>query len=481
MPRARAASTVTLEVAPRVAKVLVVTRAPLRVQRVQVSTTSEGTEDTVSALRALLDAQPLGARQVGLLFGREAFSLRTLELPSVDPKEITSMLELQLGKLTPYPRNEILSAWTVIGSFRAGYTSVLLAIARKSLIDGVLQVLKAKGVTPQWVGVSTEGIERWWASYGGQGAKITHEQLLAVIDVDFASTDCVMLGADGRLLFTHSVALGYEQLQASEPARLRWVAELVRLPRILQHEELKGRISRGVLTGVTEGLQPLVDQLNSQWGVPIDIVDALKPTAPTEPIRHKALASHASYTALLGLVSTEKPPRIDLIPHEARISQTLLVRSRHLARLTMGLALALLLVAVLIGERILMRRQYLAQLQQRLAAVEPGAKNVLQQQQRMQRIRAWLDPSRNPLEMFRAIAAASTAPITITNVLVMDGKPIKIRGRAPTVAEVLEFAERLRQAGLFAEVDARPVLRSTAQTGQVAEFEMFCSLSSGAS
>ncbi|PIQ83177.1 MAG: hypothetical protein COV75_08935 [Candidatus Omnitrophica bacterium CG11_big_fil_rev_8_21_14_0_20_63_9] len=470
-----AAPTVTLEVSPRVTKVLVATRGPLRIQRVQASTTAEGTEDTLSALRALLEAQPLGARHIGLLFGREAFSLRTLELPSIDPKEISSMLELQLGKLTPYPRHEILSAWTVIGSFRAGYTSILLAIARKTLIDGVLQLLKTKGVAPQWVGVSTEGIERWWAAHGAAGAKVAQDQLLAVIDVDFASTDCVILGADGHLLFTHSVALGFEQLQA-EPARLRWVAELVRLPRILQHEELKGKIGRGVVTGVTEGLEPLIDQLNSQWGVPIEVMDALKPAAPPEPVRQKATASHVSYTALLGMVGAEKPPRIDLIPQEARVSQTLSVRSKHLARLTMSLALMLLLVGVVIGERIVMRRQYLSRLQQRLAAIEPSAREVLQRQERMQRIRTWLNPSRGPLEVFHAVASSATAPIAITHVLIVDGKPVKIRGRAQTVAEVLEFAERLRQSGVFAGVDARPLLRSTAETGQIAEFEIFCEI-----
>jgi len=180
------------------------------------------------------------------------------------------MLELQLGKLTPYPRGEILSGWATVGSFREGYTSVLLAIGRKTAIDDVLHLLKSKGMAPQWVGVSSEGLGAWWAIASKRVPAAPAGQLTALIDVDATSTDCVIF-SNGRLLFSHSVPIGAEQLSAAEPAKLRWAGELVRLPRILAHEDVKGQVGRAVVTGLTEGLGPLIDQLSSQWGVPVDV------------------------------------------------------------------------------------------------------------------------------------------------------------------------------------------------------------------
>ena len=468
-------STIALEVSPRAAKMLVATTSPFRIQRVNASTLPEQTEDPVSALRALLDAQPVGARQVGLLFGREAFSLRTLELPSVDPKEIASMLDLQLGKLTPYPRAEILSGWSLVGSFREGYTRVLLAVARKTLIEGVLQLLKAKGLTPQWVGVSTEGIESWWSVVAPQGAAAPSGELTTLIDVDFASTDCTVL-SNGRLLFSHSIAIGHDQLAASEPARLRWVGELVRLPRILLHEEIKGRIGRGVLTGVTEGLETLVEQLTSQWGVAVEIKDSLAPFAPPPAVKQSAQVTRASYTALAGVLASGAPRRIDLIPKEARVTQALQARSKHLARLAVSLGVLLVLAGVLYLERILILRHYLTQLEQRLAQVEQVSRQVVQRQEAMYSIRSWLAPSYSALEVFRAVAMSADPEITVTQISFKNNEPVTIRGTARTYPAAFAFLDRLKQQGTFANVSTRSLPKSKGAGVSGASFEIVCDL-----
>jgi len=468
-------SITALEVSPRVAKLLVATTAPFRIQRLNASTLTEQTDDPVSALRALLESQLLGVSQVGLLFGREAFSLRTLELPSTNPKEIASMLELQLGKLTPYPRADILSGWTVIGSFRDGYTSVLLAVARKALIEGVLQLLKTKRITPQWVGVSTEGIASWSSQAAAREPAAPAEELTALIDVDFASTDCAIL-SQGRLLFSHSIAIGHEQLTGAEPATLRWVGELVRLPRILLHEEIKGRISRGVLTGVTHGLEPLVEQLTSQWGVGVEIKDSLAPFAPSPTVTQSAHATRVSYTALAGALASGTPPRIDLIPQEAKVSQALQVRSKHLARFAGSLVALLVLAGVLYLERIVILRHYLAQLQQRLAEVERTSHQVVQQQEAMQSIRAWLEPSHGALEILRTVTASVDPEITVTELSFKRNEPVTIEGKAGTMPAAFAFLDRLKQQGTFANVHARSVAKTRGASAVGADFEIVCDL-----
>jgi Tfp pilus assembly PilM family ATPase/Tfp pilus assembly protein PilN len=471
-----ASTTVTLEVSPRVAKAVIASPSPLTVHRVAASTVPEPSEDPTAALRALLASGSLGARQVGVLFGRESFSLRTLELPATDVKEITSMLELQLGKLTPYPRAEILFAWTVVGSFREGYTSVLLAIARKALIAGVLQLLKTKGIVPQWVGVSTEGLEAWWRALApppqGPGAD---DRLSALIDVDFASTDCAILSGD-KLLFSHSIAIGAEQLGGSEQARLRWLGELVRLPRILLHEDIKGQIGRGVLTGVTQGLEGLTEQLTAQWGVPVDVREPLGALAPPASVTQAAAAARVSCAALAGLLASGKPPRLDLIPQETRVSQVLQVRSRHLARLAGSLAAILVLAAVLYLERIISLRHYLGELHRRLAPLEQTAQEIIQRQHAMQRVRGWLDPSRSALEVLRSVSAAVDPGITLTQLTLEEGRPVTIRGKASTMAGAFEFFGRLKQAGSFATVHPRSVAKAKGVDELGAEFEIVCEL-----
>lgn len=469
-------SVVALEIAPHTAKVMTASLAPFQIQQVNASTQTAQMDDPMVALRTLLEEHPLGSRPVGILFGRDMFSLRTLELPSLDPKEIASMLELQLGKLTPYPRAEMLSAWTTVGVLRDGYTSVLLAVTRKAVIEQVLQFLKAKGVQPQWVGVSTQGLESWWARQGKTAdAPAVSGELTALIDVDGASTDCAIL-SQGRLLFTHSLATGHEQLVSSDQAQLRWVGELVRLPRVLLHEGVSGKISRSVMTGVTEGLERLAEQLAAQWGVAVELADPLAPFAVAAAVPPRVAASRVSYAALAGALALAHPPSIDLLPPEVRVSQALQVRSKHLARLAVSLTVLLFLGGLLYVERMLILSHYLGQLRQRLAVLEQGSRQVMEREEAMRSVRAWLDPSQSMLQVFDAVAASVVPEITITQLSFQEREPVTIHGKAETMPSAYAFFDRLKQQGAFSNVHARSVAKTRGANETGAEFEIVCAL-----
>ena len=473
-PRAKsAAQTVILEVSPRVAKLIVAAGVPPQIQRVDAAMVPEHTEEPLSALRSLLSSQALGVHQAGILFGRETFSLRTLELPSSDPKEISSMLELQLGKLTPYPRAEIIAAWRILGSFREGYTSVLLAIGRKTGIEDVLRFLKTKGVMPQWVGVSTEGLESWWTVASARIPPLPTGQVLALIDIDASSTDCTIL-SNGRLLFSHSLTIGAEQLASSEPAKLRWVGELVRLPRVLQHEDIKGQIGRGIVTGLTDALHPLIEQLAAQWGVSVEVMDALASCSLSSSVRQRVTGTRVSYTALAGIVLSGKPPRIDLLPEEARVSQALHTRATHLTRLAGNLAAILVLAAILYLERIVILRSQLTTLHQRLATMEQTSREVMEHKHVMQQVHDWLDASHSSLEALHAVASAAGNGITVTQFTFADDAPLKVRGTAESVQAPYEFVDRLKQQKSSITNLGCYVANARSTGSRGAEFEVLC-------
>ena len=472
---APAAAALAIEMSSRAAKLMEADLAPLRIARVRASTVAEPSPDGLGALKALLDAAPVTGREVGLAIGREAFTLRTLELPSRDPKEIASMLELQLGKLTPYPRAEIFFAWNLIGSYRDGYTTVLLAVGRKTLIDGALALLAARGARPLWIGISTEGLAAWSAADAKTAPAAAAGRATVVIDVDVASTDCAVI-TDGRLLFSHSIAIGHEQLAASDQARLRWVAELVRLPRILAHEEIKSVIGRASVTGVTVHAGPLAEQLASQWGVPVELVNALG--AVPASVAAATAATPVSYTALAGLLAAGQAPKMDLLPAESRLSHTLQTRSKHLARLTGSIAIILVFVLVLYLERLIILRGYLGQLQDQFALVERTSQETLARQQAMRTAREWILHGRQASEAVAAAAAAADAGITITQLSFEDGKPLTFRGRADTMPGAFAFLDRLKQQPIFASVHARSVAKAKGAQAAGAEFEIVCELQS---
>lgn len=74
-------------------------------------------------------------------------AVRILKLPSTNPAEIRDMVDLQIGKLTPFSKEEIIVSYRVIEALADGYTQVMLIIARRdSIINGIIAPLREAGV-----------------------------------------------------------------------------------------------------------------------------------------------------------------------------------------------------------------------------------------------------------------------------------------------------------------------------------------------
>jgi len=85
---------------------------------------------------------------------RQMMTVRMLELPSTDHEEIGDMVDLQIGKQTPYSRDEIAFDYRVAGSGRNGYTRVMLAIVQRSTIRDRYYILEEAGVNVERMTVS---------------------------------------------------------------------------------------------------------------------------------------------------------------------------------------------------------------------------------------------------------------------------------------------------------------------------------------
>lgn len=71
--------------------------------------------------------------------------LQWVNLPTDDPKEIPSMLELQIEKLSPLPVAQVVWAWELLPGKATSGISVLLLVAERSGVEGLLGRLEQRG------------------------------------------------------------------------------------------------------------------------------------------------------------------------------------------------------------------------------------------------------------------------------------------------------------------------------------------------
>jgi Tfp pilus assembly protein PilN len=144
--------------------------------------------------------------------------------------------------------------------------------------------------------------------------------------------------------------------------------------------------------------------------------------------------------------------------------------------LAVSVTVLLFLAGILYVERMLILSHYLGQLRQRLAVLEQTSREVIDQQDAMRSVRAWLDPSQGMLHVFDAISASVVPEITITQLSFQEHEPVTIRGRAETMPSAYAFFDRLKQQGTFGNVHARSVAKTRGAHATGAEFEIVCTL-----
>ncbi|MDP2912023.1 MAG: hypothetical protein Q8N76_06815, partial [Candidatus Omnitrophota bacterium] len=88
-----------------------------------------------------------------LIIPRYLAVLRFLELPSVDSFEISNMAEFQALKESPYPRDEIIMGFRNLGSYKKGFSCIMLAVVKRQLVE---DMIKAKKTRPENIRLGTE-------------------------------------------------------------------------------------------------------------------------------------------------------------------------------------------------------------------------------------------------------------------------------------------------------------------------------------
>ena len=103
-----------------------------------VEITSLTDESIALKISSLASELEINSRYLILCIPRHFTTTRNLDLPSANPLEIKDMIELQIGKQTPYASDEVIKDYQILGSNADGYSRVLLVIVHRDIVDRYL-------------------------------------------------------------------------------------------------------------------------------------------------------------------------------------------------------------------------------------------------------------------------------------------------------------------------------------------------------
>ena len=120
-------------------------------------------EDVPKIINSTLSRLKAKSSNVVFVVPPNMTTVKNIEIPSVNPDEIKSIVNLQAGRHTPFSREEIQIGYINLGIYKNNYTKVLLVIANRNVLKKQLGLLEKAGLRIQKVLFSPEGMTSFYS------------------------------------------------------------------------------------------------------------------------------------------------------------------------------------------------------------------------------------------------------------------------------------------------------------------------------
>lgn len=407
------------------------------------------------ALKRFAKAQGVAGDSLYTVLPRHEMTARLLTLPSHDPNEIDGMVRLSAEEYVPYTVEELVVAHCTLQRNGDGSARVLAVFAHRDVVETHVRVLRAAGLTPEQIYLSTTCIAS--AAITARGS---NEERFAVVHLGSEGLEVVALDGS-RLEYGRAIATvqDWDLLSSGAQDASDELAGEVRASLLAYRRESgdgRGADSAFVSSDSVD-VGPACEALRARLDEgcePAPFVRSL--------VNHGAEHLRGIPLAALGaaLAAQDRAPVVlSLVPpslQEARRSAA----ERRFAVTAFALAFALLAgIAALYGQAVFQRNVYLAELEHRLDSLNPVAQVVEAQERQLAVLRERIDRSTSALELLaRACEVLPEQGVNILRYTYFNGEGIRIEGRGESGEVVESLDDRLRELGaeevpLFAQAE----------------------------
>ena len=438
------------------------------------------------ALAKIFKDMKLNPRGVIACIPRHLVTVRILEFPSTNPKDIRDMVSLQVGKQTPYSRDEIIFTYKTIGVSAAGYTKVMMVIARRNLVNARVEVLQKAGIEVEKVTMSSEGLAHWfhmtyWAETAPGKTKVyddvkLEDQAVICVDIDSNYSDFIALRKD-KLVYTRNFLVGANHLLGDDATwREKFAEEITHSIGLYQNEERDAKIVQLFLCGTAAHIPQLAQILGPKVDVPVVITD---PTHHIHLVKESTLfekdeGRFVSPCPLMGISLEAAALELDLTSSELRIKKQMEGRRKQITVtgvlvLSIVMMLSTLFFIVFYG-----KSNYLAEIKRSVANIEKDASEVERMRSSINLVKGRLDAKKSSINILNEISRLTPKEIYFTNINIEENKQTVLQGRAAAMSNVFEFVTTLENSPYFENVQTTYTTTKKEKDTEYAKFEIIC-------
>ena len=400
-----------------------------------------------AALSGVLRSSGPGRKEAIVCLPRHSVSMKILDIPSRDSREISNIIGLQIGKQTPYSRDEIVYAYKALFSTPGGSTRVMLAVVRRSLLEECFRGMHQAGLEPMRVVLSSEAVcQLFAAKWPGVAASGTKRQAAVILDIDAASSEFIVVDSSG-MLFSRTILFGARYLLGKKEKCFGHFLDEIKHSLQIFHEELSDSISVSsfFLSGAAGRIEDLPVFLRSGLGIDCRVVQPGSFIMDSGAFPSREDADALSFTALYGALSARGEPELDLMPPEIRSMRNISADPRH--ALVAAVFVAGIVVAVFLSGNLYLqgKKKYLDRINAMTISLENQTRQVDKMLLAVDMIRGRQDAGGDVLELLSEVHRSLPRGVYLTSLELERKGVIAINGRAGAMSDVFAFAGALEK------------------------------------
>lgn len=428
-----------------------------------------------AALAKIFRNMKLTRHSVITYLPRHLTNVRVMELPSTDPKEIDAMVNLQVGKQTPYSKEEIVSAHNIIDTEKEGYIKIMLVIAKRSIVAERVDILEKSGINLDSVAISSEGVYNWFMAAYAEAANEYYLKPIVLVDIDSNYSDFAVV-RKGKLAFTRNVFIGANNILENRSEWLdKFVEELARSVERYRIEEKTVSVARIFLSGAAKNIEGLDRILSAKLDIPCEITDPAKGMRIKKNIGilPEEASKFISTSALFGMALKHNDIELDLTPPEARIHKVMDEKRKGLTFMgAIILSIATVFSSVMLAD-IYNKSIYLSRLKSKVSEIGESADEVRNMRMRINLVEKRLDAKGASINILNEIHKLTPGEVYFTNITIEEKKEVILKGRAQAMSDVFRFVTTLENSSYF--MNAKTTYTTTKKEeagGEYADFEV---------
>jgi len=397
---------------------------------------------------------------------RNLVTVRNLHLPSQDRQEITQMINLHIGRVVPFKKEEIVYGYLSLGLDDMGYAKELLAIAHTDIVNRQTRILEKAGLFIDNVNLSSFGIWQWIINQ--YHSEMNQNDFYLLLDIDSVFTDFIIFSRN-NLLFTRNIPIKIkDNLNSNDVTKI--VGEIRQSLVIFQNEEVNKKPTRIYLTGASMA-GDLSKVIEDELGIPVKL--ALNPyVGALVREKNKEIPKDASLIAVTESVLGASDKVLSFILPEIQIRRTLKEKMRELNILgTLIIYLFTGTVALFLG-RLFNEQAYLKKLNVRTQSIKKEMGDLVEQTRKIEFIKGFLRSRRVPLFFLSELQQLVPDEISIDYMSLDEANNITLRGQAIQLSDVFQFVTTLENSKYFKDVATKYTRTKKVRDKEINNFEI---------